>query len=56
MTPTYWAVLLAIGIAILGVIFGVAGIFLAPLLGVAAIVALVFWLVERRTTRKPPLE
>lgn len=56
MRPVYWAILLAIAIAIGGLIFGVAGIFLAPLLGVLGLIALIIWMIERKAQHKPPLE
>lgn len=56
MKPLYWAILVAIAIAVLGVIFGVAGIFLAPILGIVGIIALLIWLAERKAQHKPPLE
>lgn len=56
MRPVYWAILLAVAVAIGGVIFGVAGIFLAPLLGVVGVIALIIWTVERKAQDKPPLE
>lgn len=43
-------------VAVVGVIFGVAGIFLAPILGILAIIAIGIWLAERKAQHKPPLE
>lgn len=56
MKPLYWAILVAILIVVLGLVFGIAGIFLAPILGIIAIVALAIWLAERKAHHKPPLE
>lgn len=56
MRPVYWAILLAIAIVVGGVIFGVAGIFIAPLLGVVGVIALIVWTIERKAHDKPPLE
>lgn len=56
MKPLYWAILTAVLVAIAGLVFGVAGIFLAPILGIVAIIALIIWLVERKVQHKPPLE
>lgn len=56
MKPLYWAILTAIAVAIVGLIFGVAGIFLAPILGIVGIIALAIWLAERKAQHKPPLE
>lgn len=56
MRPVYWALLTAVLILIGGVVFGIAGIFLAPILGGIALVVLVVWLLQRAARDKPPIE
>lgn len=56
MKPIGWAILLGVAVLIGGVIFGVAGIFLAPILGVIGIIALIIWFMERKAEHKPPAE
>ena len=56
MKPIYWAILTAVAVVVLGVVFGVAGIFLAPILGIIGVVVLIIWLAERKAQHKPPLE
>ncbi|HSH44594.1 MAG TPA: hypothetical protein VK966_01990 [Longimicrobiales bacterium] len=56
MKPLYWTILLVILVAVGGVVFGVAGLLLAPIVGGLALVAVVIWLLERKAQHKPPLE
>lgn len=56
MRPLIWAMLAAVGVVLFGLIFGVAGIFIAPILGFLGVVALLMWLANRRAEHKPPLE
>lgn len=56
MRPLYWAILTAVLVAVGGVILGVAGIFLLPIIGALAIIALILWLIERKVHHKPPME
>jgi cyanate permease len=51
-----WALIAAIGVVLVGLIFGIAGIFIAPILGVVGVVALLMWLGNRRARHEPPLE
>lgn len=50
----YIALAIAI-LLVLGVVFGIAGIFLLPLAGVAALIAAAIWMLERKATGKPPV-
>lgn len=56
MRPLYWAILTAIIVAVGGLIFGVAGIFIAPIVGALAVIALIIWLIERKAHHKLPME
>jgi predicted PurR-regulated permease PerM len=56
MRPIYWAIVTAALILIVGIIFGVAGIFLAPILGAVGLVVLIVWLVQRAARDKPPIK
>lgn len=56
MKPLFWTILLAVLVVVGGVIFGVGGLLLAPIVGAVALVALVIWLLERKAQHKPPLE
>jgi hypothetical protein len=55
MRPLHWAIIAAVLIVVFGLIFGVAGIFLTPILGAIAIVVLIIWLLLRRARGKPPV-
>jgi predicted PurR-regulated permease PerM len=55
MRPIYWAIAAAIGILLVGLIFGIAGVFLAPILGGIALIALLIWLLGRKARNKPPV-
>jgi predicted PurR-regulated permease PerM len=56
MRPIYWAIVTAVLILAVGVIFGVAGVFLAPILGAIGLVVLIVWLVQRAARDKPPIK
>jgi predicted PurR-regulated permease PerM len=55
MSPLYWSILIAFAVLIVGMVFGVAGVFLAPILGVIALVVLIVWLLGRKAQDKPPV-
>ena len=56
MRALHWAILLAIAILIFGLVFGVAGLLLAPIVGLVAIVAIIFWFMEKKAKHEPPAE
>lgn len=56
MRPVVGSTLLAIGILVGGVILGVAGIFLFPIVGAIAVIGLLIWMAERKAEHKPPIE
>jgi uncharacterized membrane protein YbaN (DUF454 family) len=56
MSQLVSAILVAVGLLIVGLVLGVAGIFLFPILGAIALVALVIWLLRRRAQDRPPIE
>lgn len=56
MRPILWAVLAAVGVVVFGVIFGIAGIFIAPILGFLVLLGIALWIADRRSEGKPPLE
>jgi hypothetical protein len=55
MRPLHWAVVAAVLILIFGMVFGIAGVFLAPILGGIALVVAIVWLLSRRARGKPPV-
>ncbi len=50
-----WAISVAVGILIVGIAFGIAGVFLAPIIGAIGLIALITWLIQRRARDKPPI-
>jgi hypothetical protein len=56
MSQLVSAILVAVGLLIVGLVLGVAGIFLFPIVGAIALVALVVWLLRRRAQNRPPIE
>jgi predicted PurR-regulated permease PerM len=56
MSRVYWSILIGVAVVAGGLFLGVAGLLLAPIIGAFAIIALVFWLAERKTQHKPPVE
>jgi hypothetical protein len=56
MSQLVSAILVAVGLLIVGLVLGVAGIFLFPIVGAIAMVALVVWLLGRRAQDRPPIE
>ena len=56
MRALHWAILLAVGILVFGLIFGVAGLLLAPIVGLVAIVAIIIWFSEKKAKHEPPAE
>jgi predicted PurR-regulated permease PerM len=56
MRPIYWAVIVAVLILVVGIVFGVAGVFLAPILGAIGLLVLLVWLLQRAARDKPPIE
>ncbi|MGH7447973.1 MAG: hypothetical protein ACRELT_10465 [Longimicrobiales bacterium] len=49
-------VLVAVLVLLGGVLMGVAAIFLLPIVGALALIALVIWVLRRRAEHKPPIE
>lgn len=56
MRRVYWSVLIGLGVVVVGIIMGVGGLLLAPIIGVIALIAILFWLGERKAEHKPPVE
>lgn len=56
MRRVYWSILLAAAILVVGIIMGIGGLLLAPIIGVVAVVAILAWMAERKAKDKPPLE
>ena len=56
MARVYWSILIGVAFLIGGLVLGVAGLFLLPILGVFALIAILFWLAERKAEHKPPVE
>lgn len=56
MRALRWVVPLFVVLLLLGLVFGVAAIFLAPVLGVLLVIGLVMWMLERRSTGRPATE
>jgi predicted PurR-regulated permease PerM len=55
MRPLAWIILIALLILVGGIVLGIAGIFLAPILGALGLIILVVWLLQRRARDKPPI-
>jgi 4-hydroxybenzoate polyprenyltransferase len=55
MRTLHWVIVAAILTVVVGLVFGVAGIFLAPILGGIALIALIIWLLSRKARDKPPV-
>ncbi|HEX6308235.1 MAG TPA: hypothetical protein VFZ69_08615 [Longimicrobiales bacterium] len=49
-------VLIALAVLLGGLFFGVTAIFVVPIAAVLAIVALVIWMLRRRSQHRPPIE
>jgi predicted PurR-regulated permease PerM len=56
MRSMVWVFLAAALILVGGIVFGIAGVFLAPILGGIALIALVIWLLQRAARDKPPIK
>ena len=56
MRRVYGSVLLAVGILVGGIILGIGGLLLAPVVGVVVLVAILLWLAERKAEHKPPVD
>jgi hypothetical protein len=56
MRSLFWAIAVAVVVVLVGIFFGVAGIFLAPILGGIAFVALLVWVLQRAARDKPPIK
>ncbi|MFP4623769.1 MAG: hypothetical protein ACLFRX_06270 [Gemmatimonadota bacterium] len=56
MRRAYWSLLIGLLVVIVGLMLGVAGLFLLPIFGVFLILGIVFWLAERKARHKPPVE
>lgn len=47
--------LLAVVVLLGGIFMGVAAIFLVPLVGIIALIALIIWALRRRAEHRPPM-
>lgn len=56
MRPVYWSLLIGIAIVLVGIFLGATGLLLVPLLAVPVLIAIFFWLAERKAHHKPPVE
>lgn len=56
MKPLTWTVLVAVAVLVAGIVLGVAGIFLVPILGAIGVVVLIVWMLERKAKDRPPIE
>lgn len=56
MRRVYWSLLIGLGVVVGGIIMGVGGLLLLPIIGVFALIALLIWFLERKAHHKPPLE
>lgn len=48
-------VLIAVLVLLGGIFMGVAAVFLVPIVGALAIIALLIWVLRRRAEHKPPI-
>ena len=48
-------ILIAVLVLLGGTFFGIASVFLFPIVGAIAIVALLIWMLRRRAEHKPPI-
>lgn len=48
-------VLIAVLVLLGGIVMGVASLFLFPIVGALAVIALLIWLLRRRAALKPPI-
>lgn len=56
MPRAYWSLLIGLAIVIVGVFLGVTSLLLLPIVGVFLLIAILFWLAERKTRDEPPVD
>lgn len=56
MRRVYWSVLIALVILVGGLLLGMSALLLAPVFAVPVILAVLFWLAERKATHQRPVE
>lgn len=56
MRRVYWSILIGLAILVGGIVFGIGGLLLAPVVGVVVIVGILLWLAERKAEHKRPVD
>lgn len=56
MRRVYGSLLIGLAIVVVGLFLGVAGLLWVPILAIPVIIAIFFWMAERKAQHKPPLE
>ena len=56
MRRIYWSLLVGIAIVIAGLFLGATGLLWLPILAIPVLIAIFFWLAERKAEHKPPVE
>lgn len=56
MRRVYWSLLVGVAVVIIGLFLGVAGLLWLPILAIPVLLAIAFWMAERKAENKPPLE
>ena len=56
MSRVYWSILIGLALVVAGLVLGATGLLLVPLLAVPVLIAILFWLAERKAEHKPPVE
>jgi hypothetical protein len=56
MRLIFWTIAIAVAVLLVGIFLGVAGIFLAPILGAIGLVAFLVWTLSRAARDKPPIK
>lgn len=56
MSRVYWSILAGLAVVVGGVFFGITGLLLLPIIGVFLLIAILFWLAERKAKHERPVE
>lgn len=56
MRGVYWSLLIALVLVALGLFLGATGLLWVPILSFPLLIAILFWMAERKARDEPPLE
>lgn len=56
MRRVYWSLLIGLAVVVVGLFLGATGLLWVPILAVPILIAIAFWLAERKAQHKPPVE